>query len=98
MITAAASASEVRAKPHIVTIKERKSLTATGVEEVVAYDENSATVETACGTLVVGGTNLRVHEISTVSGELSIEGNIEYIQYEARKTKGEGGFFKRLVR
>ncbi|MDO5602829.1 MAG: YabP/YqfC family sporulation protein [Oscillospiraceae bacterium] len=98
MMTTAASAAEVQAKPHVITIKERKSLIATGVQEVVAYDENSATVETACGTLVVGGANLRVHEISTVSGELSIEGNIEYIQYEARKTKGEGGFFKRLVR
>lgn len=89
---------EKEMQPHSVVLKERKSLTATGVSEVISYDEHTAVIETLCGILEIGGNRLHVHEISTRTGELSVEGEVDYLRYEAKKEEGEGGFWKRLMR
>ena len=78
---------------------DRGRLTLTGVQEVTAYDAYSATLETACGTLVVGGSGIRVRAFSAESGEASIEGEVEYLQYQGRK-KGnkQESLLRRLLR
>lgn len=83
--------------PHNLILENRRSLLATGILTIVSYDEYAATLETSCGTLVVGGEGIKVSELSTQTGELKIQGEIEYIQYTAKKEKS-ASFFKRLVR
>ena len=78
-------------------VYKRQNLTATGIRQVVSYDEYSATVLTDLGTLVIGGKNLKVSELSCQSGELRVSGEIEYIQYEDKREK-KGGFLGRLTR
>lgn len=82
---------------HNLIIENRSSLTATGIRRVVSYDEFSATVLTDLGTLVIGGKNLKVSELSCHSGELKVGGEIEYIQYE-EKREHRGGLLGRLTR
>ena len=60
-------------------------------------DEYSATLETQQGSLVVGGRELQVSELSIQTGEVKIAGKIESIQYADLK-ESPAGFFKRLVR
>ena len=87
-------------KAHTIKLDNRKSLQATGVIKTINYDEYAVSLETDWGILLIGGTNLSVNEISTQTGDISIEGNIEYIQYQkqTKKSQGGDGFFKRLVR
>ncbi len=84
---------------HRLQLVDRGRLVLTGVQEVSAYDAYSATLETTCGTLVVGGSGIRVREFSAESGEARIEGEVEYLQYQGRR-KGEKqeGLFRRLLR
>ena len=84
---------------HRLQLVDRGRLTLTGVQEVTAYDAYSATLETACGTLVVGGSGIRVRAFSAESGEASIEGEVEYLQYQGRK-KGnkQESLLRRLLR
>ena len=82
---------------HNLIIENRSSLTATGIRQVISYDEFSATVLTDLGTLVVGGKNLKVSELSCHSGELKVSGEIEYIQYEEKRER-RGGLLSRLAR
>ena len=82
---------------HNLIVENRSSLTATGIRQVISYDEYTATVLTDLGTLIIGGKNLKVSELSCQSGELKVSGEIEYIQYEERREK-KGGFFGRLTR
>ena len=82
---------------HNLIIENRSSLTATGIRQVISYDEYTATVVTDLGTLIIGGKNLKVSELSCESGELKVSGEIEYIQYEERREK-KGGFLGRLTR
>ena len=86
-------------QPHRLQLVDRGQLTLTGVQEVTAYDAYSATLETACGTLVVGGSGIRVRAFSAESGEASIEGEVEYLQYRGRKKDGrQEGLLHRLLR
>ena len=51
----------------------------------------------AGGTLAIGGEGLTVSELSVQTGEVKINGSIEYVQYTAKREKQES-LFKRLVR
>ena len=48
-------------------------------------------------TLAIGGEGLTVSELSVQTGEVKINGSIEYVQYTAKREKQES-LFKRLVR
>lgn len=82
---------------HSLIIENRQSLTATGILRVLSYDETSACAQTPQGILTVGGKGLTVSEISCRSGELRVQGEIEFVQYEPDR-KAKGGFFGRLAR
>ncbi len=82
---------------HRLQLDGRSDLRLTGVREVTAYDAYSATLETVCGTLVVGGSGIRVKDFSTETGEARIEGEVEYLQYqERRRSERQEGFLRRL--
>ena len=83
--------------PHNLIVENRSSLTATGITRIVSYDENGATLEIQQGGLVVGGSGIRVSELSIQTGEVRIQGHIEYIQYSEQR-QPVTGFFKRLVK
>lgn len=83
--------------PHNLIVEDRRTLTATGVTRIVSYDEQGATLETQLSTLVIGGRNIQVSELSIQTGELKIFGTIEYMQY-SEPVKSPGGFLRRLAR
>lgn len=91
----AAAAAPAPHREHQLQMTDRRLLTLSGVDEVTAYDAYSATLETACGTLVIGGSGIRVKGFSAESGEARIEGEIEYLQYQDSK-KTEKGWLQRL--
>lgn len=82
---------------HNLILEDRRAMTATGITRIVSYDEYSATLETQQDSLVVGGRELQVSELSIQTGEVKIAGKIESIQYADLK-ESPAGFFKRLVR
>ena len=59
--------------------------------------ESTLALETPGGTLAIGGEGLTVSELSVQTGEVKINGSIEYVQYTAKREKQES-LFKRLVR
>lgn len=84
---------------HRLQLVDRGQLQLTGVQEVTTYDAYSATLETVCGTLVIGGDKIRVRAFSAESGEAYIEGEVEYLQYQGRKKDGkQEGLLRRLLR
>lgn len=90
-------AAPAQGPPHNLIIENRRTVTATGVTRVLSYDENSASLETQQGALVIGGQGIQVSELSIQTGELKIYGQIEYLQYSDPKQPA-GGFFRRLGR
>ena len=75
--------------PHKLTLNERKSLTLTGVTEVVSFDENEVVMETSHGLLTVSGDGLHVEKLTLEAGELVIAGRIDAMLYtEGRGSRG----------
>ena len=88
---------DVPALPHHLIVENQNALTATGVTRIVSYDENGASLELGRTGLVIGGAALQVSELSIQTGEVHIQGRIEYIQY-TRPKEPVSGLFRRLAR
>lgn len=75
--------------PHKLTLNERKSLTMTGVTEVVSFDDACVVLHTALGTLEVHGQELKLKTLSIDGGQVAVDGQISALIYEEpRSAKG----------
>lgn len=87
----------IKALPHKVVMEDCARLSAGGVQAIISYDSQSAVLQVPGGQMVVGGSELCVSELNVQTGEIKVQGNIEYIQYTKRRDKKDS-IFKRLVR
>ena len=76
-------------------LTERKSLSVTGVTEVVRFDEDAVVLQTDMGTLTVQGEQLQLKELSVEGGRVTVEGTISALSYEAPRQSGS--FLQRLL-
>ena len=75
--------------PHKLCLNERKSLTMTGVTEVVSFDDSTVVLHTALGTLIIQGQELQLKTLSLEGGQVAVDGNISALVYEEpRLTSG----------
>lgn len=82
--------------PHKLTLSERKSLTMTGVTEVVSFDEGAVILKTGLGTLVVQGKDLQLKTLSLDGGQVAVDGQVSALIYE--ENRSGGGLLNRLFR
>jgi len=79
--------------PHKLTLNERKTLTMTGVSEVVSFDEDAVVLRTGLGTLVVHGKELQLKTLSPEGGQVTVTWTVTALIYEEPRSSG---FFRRL--
>ena len=84
-------------QPHQLSLEERKSLFVSGVQDVDSFDEYRVVVFTNLGKLTVIGKNLHVNTLNVENGELSLEGDIDAVDY-SEETDRKTGFFASLFR
>lgn len=78
---------------HNLTLKNREKLTMTGISEVISFDEHTVIVESALGTLIVQGEDLKLKTLSVDGGQIGIDGNVSSLSYEQPRS---GGRLRRL--
>ena len=91
------SSGEGGASAHNVILKERKTLTSTGVSNVDSFDEETVVAYTALGELTIRGRQLKIQHLDVQAGELTVEGEILSLHYTDNQP-GSAGFFKKLFR
>ena len=74
--------------PHKLTLNERKSLTMTGVSEVVSFDETQVVLRTALGLLNIQGSDLQLKNLSLDGGQVAVDGSIFALIYEEPRDTG----------
>ncbi len=84
-------------KRHGFILEDRKTLTLTGVKDVLGFDEQKIVLMTELGELTVKGGGLHINDFSHESGELSLDGHVDSLTYTEDK-RSEGGFFARLLK
>ena len=75
---------------HTPTLTDRKRLSLSGVEEVDAFDEETVTLSTVGGALVIRGSGLKINKLSLDGGELLVEGKIDGLDYAGENEKRRG--------
>ena len=80
--------AEERLMPHKITLTERKSMTMTGVSEVVSFDENTVVLKTTLGDLMIHGQGLQLKNLSPEGGLLAVEGVIHAFIYGQNRKGG----------
>ena len=81
--------------PHKLTLNERKSLTMTGVTEVLRFEETAVVLRTALGLLTVQGQDLKLKTLSLEGGQVAVDGQIFALIYEEPR---EDSLWQRLWR
>lgn len=83
---------------HRLSLQNRKSLSLTGIMDVIRFDLTEVLLETEMGMLEVKGADLHVSRLSLEKGEVELDGTIDGISYSDTPSfeKKAGGLFNRL--
>ncbi|MBR3971370.1 MAG: sporulation protein YabP [Ruminococcus sp.] len=68
-------------KPHSLSLDNREVLNLTGILDVPGFDEETVSLQTPCGNLIVKGQSLHISRLSLDTGDVSIDGRINSLQY-----------------
>ena len=82
-------------KPHSLVLDNRKKLSLTGVEDVSGFNEETVSLKTTAGGLIVKGSNLHISRLDLDTGDVEIEGIINLLNYT--ESKSDKGFIQRLL-
>lgn len=82
---------------HTVTVDNRESITITGVNDVLSFDEETITAETELGSIMVKGEALHVTRLDLERGLLSVEGEITSFEYSEGTLK-KGSFLSHIFK
>ncbi|MDI6600300.1 MAG: sporulation protein YabP [Thermoanaerobacteraceae bacterium] len=83
-----------------ITLEDRKKISATGVQDVQNFSDDSITLSTTMGTLVIKGKNMHITRYSLEDGKLTIDGEIDSLTYSQgqRPKEKDGGVIKRIFK
>ena len=63
-----------KSKKHTLMLDSRSKLILTGAEDVNGFNEETVSVKTAGGTLIIKGEKLHIEKLSLETGDVSIDG------------------------
>ena len=76
-------------KKHTLMLDNRKKLVITGAEDVNGFNEDAVSVKTTDGTLIIKGSGLHIDKLNLDSGDVSIEGRVDAMQYIGNGSKSK---------
>ena len=82
--------NNIQIKPHNVIIDNRRKMELTGVCDVSGFDEQTVSLITEMGGLVIKGTGLHITRLSLDTGDVTVEGNVNAMQYTTAGTPSKG--------
>lgn len=88
--------NKVKKVSHNLILKDRETLSVTGVIDVDSFNEQNVIAYTDMGELTISGTNLHISKVNLDTGDLSLEGNISGLNYSDKKK--ETGLFAKLFK
>lgn len=80
-----------------IIIENRQKLTASAVRDVESFSPEKIVLLTQNSVLTVTGSNMKVKKLSTESGDVYIEGEINGCVYQKGRGEKEG-FLKRVLK
>ena len=79
--------SNISGYNHSISLLERKTLVITGVKKIDNFDNLQFLLDTTLGYLLVKGENLELIKLDTLSGNVTIKGDVNSMDYIVENTK-----------
>ncbi len=79
---------------HILTIENRKRISATQIDAVEAFSPTQLVLSYAGGRIIVGGSDMKITAFSKSTGSFSASGTINSVKY----AQGVGGLRQKLFK
>lgn len=73
---------------HTITLDNREKFEATGIADILSFDEEAIVAQTDKGILIIRGSNLHISSLNLEKGSLSADGNITAVTYDNEKESG----------
>ena len=86
---------EVTGAHHALSLSDKSLLNLNGIKEVIGFDEQTVTVVTPFGQLIIEGETLHIDKLNLESGDLIVTGEICSLTYE-KEQKAQKSFLHRL--
>ena len=67
---------------HGFIVKARAHVEIRGMTEVLSFDENSVSLATTSGNMIIEGRDLRVGVLDVKEGTVAVDGHIDSIYYQ----------------
>lgn len=83
-------------KSQVLEVKNREKLAVNLVENVEHFSASEISLKTATGRLKIGGSNLKLEDLSKQSGGIVLTGKIDSMVFAEIKEKRS--FFKDMLR
>ena len=74
--------------PHQLILDDRRRLSLSGVSDVDSFDDTTVVAHTALGDLTVRGHDLHISRLNVETGDMSVEGQIDLLEYTEPKPRG----------
>ena len=72
---------------HELTLTGRSRLLATGVLQVISFDDGEILLETEMGTLMLRGGEMSITRLDLTAGEIAIQGTVNALEYRDQRSK-----------
>lgn len=82
---------------HTITLDNREKLAATGVTDILSFDEETIIAQTENGILVIRGCNLHINSLNLEKGSLIADGNVSSLAYD-NESGSKGGLWSKLFK
>lgn len=89
--------TKIFAKPHSISLKDRKSMILTGVSGIISFDDGCVSLDVSDNLLYVYGSSLHIDSFSNESGDVCLSGLVDSIVYSGKtQSSYRKGILKRL--
>lgn len=76
-------------KKHTLMLDNRSKLMITGAQDVNGFNEETVSVQTSDGTLVIKGSGLHIEKLNLDTGDVCVEGKVGAMQYIGSASKSK---------
>lgn len=83
---------------HTAILENREKLQLSGVTAIDSFDERAVILYTCCGQLTIIGRHLHMEQLSTETGDVTVEGEVQAMRYSDRDRTAPVGIMGRLLR
>ena len=68
-------------KKHTLMLDNRRKLVLTGAVDVNGFNEETVSVKTTAGTLIIKGSGRHIDKLTLETGDVTVDGTVNSMQY-----------------